>query len=174
MAVPNVPFWLSQANTEFQANGWASNIMGKAGVPVPGWCSQLAGKSAYTPTHTITIAHWSGILTGVPMWGCSILDGTGAISPDAFNGYLIWGLNYSDVNAFGNGGVSLTTQGGQQRGVKLTIPSGNSVVLPALAPSDIGGGSIVYNNGIEAPSTPAWLVNWFKAGGTSTVRLEYV
>ena len=36
MAVPNVPVWLSQANTEFQANGWASNIMGRAGVAVPG------------------------------------------------------------------------------------------------------------------------------------------
>ena len=46
MAVPNVPFWLSQANTEFQANGWASNIMGKAGVAVPGWCSQLAGMAS--------------------------------------------------------------------------------------------------------------------------------
>ena len=46
MAVPNVPFYLSQANTEFSANGWASNIMGKAGVAVPGWCSQLAGMAS--------------------------------------------------------------------------------------------------------------------------------
>ena len=46
MAVPNVPFWLSQANTEFAGNGWASNIMGKAGVAVPGWCSQLAGMAS--------------------------------------------------------------------------------------------------------------------------------
>ena len=46
MAVPNAPFWLSQANTEFQANGWASNIMWKAGVAVPGWCSQLAGMAS--------------------------------------------------------------------------------------------------------------------------------
>ena len=36
MAVPNVPFWLSQANTEFQANGWASNIMGKPVWLFPG------------------------------------------------------------------------------------------------------------------------------------------
>ena len=46
MAVPNVPFWLSQANTEFAGNGWASNIMSKAGLAVPGWASSLAGKSA--------------------------------------------------------------------------------------------------------------------------------
>ena len=44
MAVPNVPFWLSQANTEFAGNGWASNIMSKAGLAVPGWASSLAGK----------------------------------------------------------------------------------------------------------------------------------
>lgn len=49
MAVPNAPFWLSQANTEFSANGWGSNILSKAGVAVPGWCSQLAGMSAFTP-----------------------------------------------------------------------------------------------------------------------------
>ena len=48
MAVPNVPFWLSQANTEFAGNGWASNIMSKAGLAVPGWASSLAGKSAVT------------------------------------------------------------------------------------------------------------------------------
>lgn len=67
MAVPNAPFWLSQANTEFQANGWASNIMGKAGVAVPGWCSQLAGKSS--ATHQFTVArsgrgHWLGYCDG--------------------------------------------------------------------------------------------------------------
>lgn len=48
MAVPAVPFWLSAANTEFAGNGWASNIMSKAGLAVPGWASSLAGKSAVT------------------------------------------------------------------------------------------------------------------------------
>lgn len=46
MAVPNVPFYLSQANTEFAGNGWGSNILSKAGVAVPGWCSQLAGMAS--------------------------------------------------------------------------------------------------------------------------------
>ena len=46
MAVPNVPFWLSQANTEFAGNGWASNILSKAGIPAPRNLSALAGKSA--------------------------------------------------------------------------------------------------------------------------------
>lgn len=48
MAVPNLPFWLSAANTEFAGNGWASNIMSKAGLAVPGLASSLAGKSAVT------------------------------------------------------------------------------------------------------------------------------
>ncbi|AWH15717.1 hypothetical protein KNT91_gp193 [Aeromonas phage 60AhydR15PP] len=43
MAVPNVPFWLSQANTEFQANGWGSNILSKAGLGTTGLLGQLAG-----------------------------------------------------------------------------------------------------------------------------------
>ena len=47
MAVPNGPFWLSQANTEFQANGWASNIMGKAGLGTTGLLGRLAGMSAF-------------------------------------------------------------------------------------------------------------------------------
>ena len=46
MPVPNPPFWLSVANTEFVANGYASNIMAKAGLPLPAWTMQLAGKSA--------------------------------------------------------------------------------------------------------------------------------
>ena len=46
MPVPNPPFWLSVANTEFGANGYASNIMAKAGLSLPAWTTQLAGKSA--------------------------------------------------------------------------------------------------------------------------------
>ena len=48
MAVPNIPFYLSAANTEFAGNGRASNIMSKAGLAVPGLASSLAGKSAVT------------------------------------------------------------------------------------------------------------------------------
>lgn len=49
MAVPNIPFWLSAANTEFSANGGGSNILSKAGLGSTGLLSQLAGKSAFTP-----------------------------------------------------------------------------------------------------------------------------
>lgn len=50
--VPNVPFWLSQANTEFGGGGVTSTILSKAGIPAPQWVSNLAGKSA--STHVLT------------------------------------------------------------------------------------------------------------------------
>ena len=95
MAVPNVPFWLSQANTEFQANGRASNIMGKAGVAVPGWCSQLAGMTRFQQ-----IAQIQSVVTGnnTPPYALfsynsstqqtiyNYLDGMTALSYPIFNG----------------------------------------------------------------------------------------
>lgn len=48
MAVPNLPFMLSQANTEFKGNGWGSDIRTKARLPAAGWLSELAGKSSVT------------------------------------------------------------------------------------------------------------------------------
>ena len=47
MAVPNLPFMLSQANTEFNGNGWGSDIRTKARLPAAGWLSELAGKSNF-------------------------------------------------------------------------------------------------------------------------------
>ena len=46
MAVPNLPFWLSAANTEFSANGWGSNILSKAGLGMTGLLGQLAGMAS--------------------------------------------------------------------------------------------------------------------------------
>lgn len=42
-AVPALPFYLSQANTEYGQNGWASNILVAAGLPAPRNLSTLAG-----------------------------------------------------------------------------------------------------------------------------------
>ncbi len=47
MPVPAKPFWLSQANTEFGGNGWASNILSKAGLALPRMAGDLAGMSAF-------------------------------------------------------------------------------------------------------------------------------
>lgn len=46
MAVPNKPFWLSQANTEFSGDRWSSNILSKAGLSLPRFAGELAGKSS--------------------------------------------------------------------------------------------------------------------------------
>lgn len=54
MTVPNVPFYLSAADTEFNANNYASDILSKAGVPAPRYCSSLAGKSSAPPVTIVT------------------------------------------------------------------------------------------------------------------------
>lgn len=46
--IPSGAFWLSQANTEFQGNNWASNVLAKANKPAPRWLSNLRGMSALT------------------------------------------------------------------------------------------------------------------------------
>lgn len=82
--VPNVPFWLSQANTEFGGGGAASTILSKAGIPAPRWLSNLAGKSS--ATHQLTIGS-SGAWAGKG-------SGFGAISPATVAGFTITDLNY--------------------------------------------------------------------------------
>jgi hypothetical protein len=73
-AVPSGPFWLSQANTEFGQNGWASNITAAAGLGGSNiWLSNLAGKS--NVTHQFTIGTqgngWFGLrdVSGAPVFG---------------------------------------------------------------------------------------------------------
>lgn len=45
--IPNGPFYLSQANTEFSGNGYASNILVKAGLGATGLVSRLAGMTRF-------------------------------------------------------------------------------------------------------------------------------
>ena len=93
MAVPNVPFWLSQANTEFAGNGWASNIMSNAGLAIPGMASSLAGKSAQF-NFTLNIgSYYNGYRTQV---GAN--DYNGSVSPDSFDGRVISRLFSSDYS----------------------------------------------------------------------------
>lgn len=62
MAVPNIPFYLSQANQEFLGTptGNASVTMNTAGVAVPGLVSQLAGLSSGVAKYTLTVGYASG------------------------------------------------------------------------------------------------------------------
>lgn len=61
MTVPNIPFYLSQANQEFLGTpvGYASVTMSTAGVAVPGLVSQLAGLSA-GPVPTAVLSLYVG------------------------------------------------------------------------------------------------------------------
>ena len=59
MAVPNLPFYLSQANTEFLGNGLASQIMSNAGLGTTGWVSRLAGMTRFQQ-----IAQIQSVVTG--------------------------------------------------------------------------------------------------------------
>ncbi|MGL5490439.1 MAG: hypothetical protein ACRDC6_29900 [Shewanella sp.] len=58
MAVPNKPFWLSQANTEFGGDRWSSNILSKAGLSLPRFAGELAGKSSSVVLN-LTIGEYS-------------------------------------------------------------------------------------------------------------------
>lgn len=121
MAVPNLPFWLSAANAEFSANGWGSNILSKAGVAVPGWCSQLAGKSAFVPTNTLTV----GVSVNNNQWGWNPVAATpyGAFSP-ATTGSVTW--QYFYVNA---ASITLSSTVLVTGTFEVTLATGASVTL---------------------------------------------
>lgn len=91
MAVPNAPFWLSAANTEFKGNGWGSDIRTKARLPAAGWLSELAGKSAFTPTNTMTV----GVSVNNNSWGWNPVSSPpfGAFSPTT-TGSVAWSYFY--------------------------------------------------------------------------------
>ena len=95
MAVPNLPFMLSQANTEFNGNGWGSDIRTKARLPAAGWLSELAGmaslqkiasiQSVVTGNNTAPYATFSyNASTNQTIY--TYIDGTTVKSYPIFNG----------------------------------------------------------------------------------------
>ena len=118
MAVPNLPFWLSAANTEFSANGWGSNILSKAGLGTTGFLGQLAGKSA-----VIVVNLPGGALNDVNV--LSYVSGTS-------------GKNLI-INVPANAAYRSTTTGGPA--LRCVIPDANSVTL------NIASGTTVWGKG---------------------------
>lgn len=116
MAVPNLPFWLSAAHTEFNSNRWASNILSLAGVPAPRNCSALAGLSS-----TITVNLPGGAQNNVTV--LSYVSGTA--------GKAIV------VNVPGNAQYRSTTTGGPA--LCCVIPDARSVTLVVAAGATIWG-----------------------------------
>lgn len=121
MAVPNVPFWLWQANVEFNGNGWGSDIRTKARLPAAGWLSELAGKSAFIPTNTMTV----GVSVNNNSWGWNPVAASpyGAFSP-VTTGSVTWAFFY--VN-FGSMALSSTVR--ITGTFEVTLATGASVTL---------------------------------------------
>lgn len=116
MTVPNKPFWLSQANSEFGGNGWASNIMSRAGLSVPRWIGELAARSA-SITMNLTIGMHNqdvGFSAGVIAYG--------NLSPRA-NAIVGGDILAINTGAFTNQSLSFTlVNGGVIKPFTLTIP----------------------------------------------------
>ena len=121
MAVPNLPFWLSAANAEFSANGWGSNILSKAGLGTTGLLGQLAGRSAFTPTNTMTV----GVSPNNNQWGWNPVAATpyGAFSP-VTTGSVTW--RYFYVNATS---ITLSSSVAITGTFEVTLATGASVTL---------------------------------------------
>lgn len=94
MPVPNVPFYLSQAAAEFKvalpAN--ASQILTAASLPVQGYLSRLAGRSAMS--HSIVCGRFTneigtvaGFRTALDLYNQAQTP-FGSISPATFNGEI--------------------------------------------------------------------------------------
>lgn len=121
MQVPNVPFWLSQANVEFGGGGVASTILSKAKIPAPRWLSNLAGKSAFTPTNTMTV----GVSVNNNQWGWNPVASTpyGDLTPKT-SGAVTWNYLYVSTTK-----LTLVPSARLTATFKLTFDNGATVSL---------------------------------------------
>lgn len=122
MTVPNKPFWLSQANSEFGGNGWASNVLSQAGLGLPRFVGELAGKRAAT-TFNMVIAEW---MVGRADYEVGFQPGRGSVSPDSYKGVdfeALFGASYDD---------NLSVKFGDAiPNISLTIVGAGTVTVPA-------------------------------------------
>ena len=134
MQVPNVPFWLWQANVEFGGGGVASTILSKAKIPAPRWLSNLAGKSAFTPTHQLSV----GINTNGNVWGWNPAQSPayGDLNPKT-SGAVTWSYLYVNTTRF-----TLVPSARLTATFKLTFDNGATVSLSYnnLTSSTVVGG----------------------------------
>lgn len=124
MTIPNKPFWLSQANSEFGGNGWASNILSKAGIAPPRYVGDLAGRSSsvtlnltigtYNPGYEIELGYRRGQM--------------GSISIGQFEGKNIDAIScYNDQPST----LYFSLAGGAGKSIKVTIAGLGTSVIPA-------------------------------------------
>lgn len=119
--VPNGPFYLSQANTEFAGGGLASTILTKAGVPAPRLLSALMGKSAFTPTHQLTV----GTSAQNNSWGWNHITSPayGDLNPKT-SGAVTWSYFYVSTTR-----LTLSSSARITATFKLTFDNGATVTL---------------------------------------------
>lgn len=170
MAVPNLPFWLSAAHTEFNSNRWASNILSLAGVPAPRNCSALAGRSSTitvnlpggAQNNVDVLSHVSGTAgktivvnvpanavyrsttTGGPALRCVIADAK-SVTLNIASGATVWGKGGNG----GNGAVNANGNPGGDGGPGLYVSSNVTLhnsgsVLGGGGGGGAGGGGTVY------------------------------
>lgn len=134
MQVPNVPFWLWQANVEFGGGGVASTILSKAKIPAPQWLSNLAGKSAFTPTHQLTV----GTSAQNNSWGWNHITSPayGDLNPKT-SGAVTWSYFYVSTTR-----LTLSSSAIITATFKLTFDNGATVTLQYnnLAAAKVIGG----------------------------------
>lgn len=94
MPVPNVPFYLSQAASEFKVAlpAAASQILTAASLPVQGYLSRLAGRSAMS--HSVVCGRFSNEIGTVAGFRAALAlydqpqTPFGSITPSVFNGEI--------------------------------------------------------------------------------------
>ena len=141
MAVPAVPFWLSQAQDEFKKPrpGWISDTLAAAGIPAPRWCSGLAGKSSEVRVNMMVKVF--EIAQGDIHYGFQV-GGSGWCDPPTYKGVKIQGLyaaNY-DNNLYIQFAYNVSAS-------TLTIDGlGTFSFSGASTPTVIGSNNAAYRN----------------------------
>ncbi|WP_339009468.1 hypothetical protein [Aeromonas popoffii] len=149
MTVPNIPFWLSDANTEFGGNGWATDICAKAGLALPVNLINLAGRSSDTKI-VMTIGVFNpGYENQIGYFS----NAAGAISPNTHKGRLI-----TTIGGFDDQPDLLYVGVDKPSPLTVTIEGAGTMIIPA------GEGKIRW------PGIISWL--WARNGQKVNVTLK--
>lgn len=153
MTIPNIPFKGSQAHAEFGIGppGKGAPLFAAAGLALPAKGSQLAGRSAFTPTHQMTIAYRKASFDSWGFWDEQYVEGglLGQLSPRTHFGYTIRGIFIQPPIA----NALLTTLIGSSllgRTVKITLKGYGTVqgVCDSWNTSQGQGGVLCYGGDI--------------------------
>ena len=134
MAVPNLPFYMTAANTEFvgTAAGWSSATLAAASLPKPRWLSELAGRSA-SATLTMVVGNHGAEAT----YGASPNFNNrafGSITGGTFDGRTITDI-VADVNNTSKCYITIT---GTKFPVLIDFPGYGTISITASGYTNLG------------------------------------